>query len=159
MTHRVMTPDAGKRLPIGVPMNIGEWLDRLDDGFVTAAAGVFGDSPVSIVDLNRFVEPPSRESEGMVPAIERLGGPFPQEIVGGVAVVARCYGVMGGLGPGVVVVLHHMAVRAGLWIVGQVGPTLRVDEGVAPNASRNPYDGAGDETDDDERSHFHDNAP
>src|ERR1035438_964129 len=61
---------------------------------------------------------------------------LPREIMRRVTVVARGYGPMRRLDPRIVILLHHMAVGAGLRIVGQVGISTSGDESVEAESER-----------------------
>ena len=50
----------------------------------------------------------------------------------------KCYSTLPGFFPGVVILLHHMTVGAGLRIVGEVGVAFGVDEGIKTESSREP---------------------
>src|SRR5688572_17122944 len=67
-----------------------------------------------------------------------LGPVLAEEIVRGMAIVAGGYGAVAGLQPGVIVILHDVAVRAGLRIVGEVRAAARVDKGIPADPGREP---------------------
>ena len=78
---------------------------------------------VSRLDLNRVMEVFKRESEGMKESVVGLGCPFPNEVVGQMAIVTDGHTLMTRFLPRVVVVLHDMTVSTRLRIVAQVtGP-------------------------------------
>ena len=97
--------------------------------FVAVAAGVLGDLVIELRDLDGVGIPAGGEVEGMPESVVGLDGVFSENVVRGVAVVAGCGPMMARLQPGIVLRLHHVAVGAGGWIVGEVGVSLGVDEG------------------------------
>jgi hypothetical protein len=74
-------------------------------------AGVLRDTSVSFLDLNGLVEVACRECERVEEAVVRFGQPLATEVVGKVAVITGRNPMMAGLGPGIVMCLHDMAVR------------------------------------------------
>ena len=72
------------------------------------------DTPVVLVNHDRFVEILSRESQRMKEAISPFAKPLADKVMRSMAVVAPCNVVMGRLNPSVVVILHHVAIRTSL---------------------------------------------
>src|SRR5690606_37401883 len=122
-----VTGDAGERFA-GAGAAVA--VDLLDDRRVTLAAGGLGDGAVALGDADRVREAAGGEGEGMIPAVDRLGRVLRDQSRGRVAVVADRDRAVARLGPGAVLLLHHVAVGAGARIVGQVRRAARVAEGV-----------------------------
>lgn len=115
MPHRLMALNTGQRLAgVGIPV------DGLDDLLVAITAGLLGDGPVGGGNLDRFVEVPGGEGPRMMPPVAGFRPIFPEELVGGVAIVADRYMMMPRFGPGVEMIFHDVAIGAGGGIIGQV---------------------------------------
>src|SRR4051794_37632505 len=93
-----VTADAAGGDVVGV---VGEHV--LDDAAVAVDAVVLQDVGVLGADADRLVEVLEGEALGVPEAVLRLGPVLGEEVVRRVAVVARGVGVVGGLGPAVVV--------------------------------------------------------
>ena len=95
----------------------------MDEVFMAIEAGVLGDFTIPRLDLNRIVVIAKREGERMEKAVVRFRHVFAYEIVRQVTVVADGHMMMAAMLPGVVVFLHHVAVRTALGIVAEIaGP-------------------------------------
>lgn len=107
-----MATHAGDPLPFdpGVRGNIR------DDFLVAVQTRLLGYFPIPRLDLNGVRKSAGGEGEGMPETVVRLHL-FPQKIMRCVAIVAGRYGTVAGLDPGVVVILHDVAVRTCLGIV------------------------------------------
>ena len=77
-----------------------------------------------------------REGVGMPEAVIGLRPVFANEVVGRVAIVAGGYRTVTGLQPGIIIILHDVAVRTRLRVVREIRPTAGVDEGIAANSCR-----------------------
>jgi hypothetical protein len=95
---------------------------------VAIQARVLGDALITRLDLDRFREILERESKRMKEAIIRLRHPFPDRVVGQVAVVADGDMLVAGIGPRVIMALHHVTVSTTPWVVAQVTRTVTVSE-------------------------------
>ena len=109
-------------------------VDVVDDVLMTFAAGVFRDPPAAFLDLDRLVEIARGERERMKKSV--LGF---SEILGDkpgrrVAIVAGRDRAVARLDPGIEMVLHDVAVGAGVGIVAEIGRALGIDEGETPEA-------------------------
>lgn len=93
---------------------------------MTMKARALSDPPVSRLDLNRLVEPAGGECQRMKKTVVRLRDPLAGEIVREVTVVTRGDVPVAGIEPRVVMALHDMAIRAGGWVVAQVGRAVTV---------------------------------
>ena len=58
------------------------------------------------------------------------------------AIIARCDRSMAALHPGVIMVLHDMAIRASSGIVSEIRAAFGVNEGISANSHRQTYDGS-----------------
>ena len=134
MSHPAMAADARK----AVIFVSAAGVDVVRDVCVTVSAGVFRDSAAARFHIDRLMEIAGREGVGMPETVIGFGPVLAEEIVRRVAIVAGGYGTVAGLQPGVIVVLHDMAVRACLRIVGEVRAAARVDKGVPADPGREP---------------------
>lgn len=108
--------------------------DRLNDVRMAMAAGGFSDLAVALGDLDRIGILAGREIKRMPEPVLCLGRVFADQIVWRVTIVACGNTAMAALDPAIVLFLHHMAIRAGLRIVGEIRRALRVDESVCSDA-------------------------
>ena len=92
-----------------------------------AAAGLHG---------NRLMEIAGRESVGMPKTVVRLRPVFTHEVVRRMAIVAGGHRAVARLHPGIIMVLHDMAVRARFRVVREVRSATGVDERVTTNSCR-----------------------
>lgn len=97
-------------------------------------AGLFSDFQIAFADLNRFVKSASGEIKRMPESVGSLGQVFANSARRRVAIVASRHRAMRRLHPSIVLFVHHMAIGAGLRIVGQIGITFGVNKGVNTNA-------------------------
>ena len=132
MSHPVMAADAGK----AVIFVSAAGIDGVGDVCVTVPAGVFRDGAAARFHIDRLMEITGREGVRMPETVIGLGPVLAEEIVRGVAIIASGDGTVAGLQPGVIVILHDMAVRACLRIVGEVGAAAGVDKGVPADPGR-----------------------
>ena len=91
--------------------------DRCHDIRVTFTARTFGDLATALGDLNRIRETSHREIIRMPETVSSLGPVFADKIVRGMAVVAGGDVSMTALDPTIQLLLHDMAIGAGLGIV------------------------------------------
>ena len=103
---------------------------------MTATARAFDDSMIKLRNLNCVGIEAGCEIEGMPEAVVRLHGILPCQIMGCVTVIADRSRVMARFHPRIVLRLHHMAISAGRRIVGEIGISLRIQEGVAADSER-----------------------
>lgn len=137
MPHVAMAMDAREHIPV---TRDGKHL--VHDGLMTVQASVLSHAPVARLDLDRLVEIFEGKGQGVKEAIVRLGHPLSDEIVWQMAVVAPRHMVVTGILPGVVMLLHDVAVDTGLRIVAQVAGALTVAEGEDSDTAENPqHDG------------------
>lgn len=90
-------------------------------------------------NLNGLMKTAARHRERMMKTVKGLRQIFSKEIVRGVAIIARCYRAMTGFEPGIIMGLHHMAVRAGLGIIGKVRRPLGINKGIEAHAHAGPH--------------------
>ena len=86
--------------------------------------------------VNRLVKILQGECSRMVISVARLCHPFPDEILLQMTLIACGKGVVAGLVPTVKLVLHDMAVDAGVRIAGEIGKSFGIIEGVAADAQK-----------------------
>src|SRR5476649_1670080 len=96
-------------------------IDGLNNVAVASAAGVFGYMSAGIADLNIVGEISGSEVKRMKESVAGFYGVFAREVVGSVTIVAGCGMFVATLDPAVVLRIHDMAIRAGLWIIGEIG--------------------------------------
>jgi len=100
------------------------------------AAIVFRDLPVPLFNADRLFKISGREIKRMPESVDRLGLILSCEVMRGVAVIATRGGVMSGFDPPAVLVVHNMAVGAGLRVVAQIRISLRVNESIDADSDR-----------------------
>ena len=113
-------------------------IDVVDDVLMTFAAGIFRHAPAAFLDLDRVVKIAGGEGERMKEAVLGLREVFGHEAGRRVAIVAGGDRAMARLHPGIEMVLHDVAVGAGLRVVREIRPAVGVDEGVATDSCRQP---------------------
>lgn len=101
---------------------------RMDKVLVARNASALRYPSIPRLDLDRVLEVAGCERQRMEESVVGLGDPFANEIVWQVAVVANGDVVMAALLPRIHMILHHMTVDAGLWIVAHVAGTLAISE-------------------------------
>jgi len=84
---------------------------------MTIPASLLGNAKVSFGNANGFGKASGGEIVRMPKTIERFGGILAHKIVRRMAIVAGCHLMMAAFDPAVVLLLHDMAVFAGLRIV------------------------------------------
>ena len=112
MPNTRVAADAGKRIA-----GCSHGFDVMHDILMTLAAGIFRDSKAASFYLNWLVKFVRGEREGMKKSVISFGVVFGNESGRRMAIVAGGNGAMTGLDPGVEMILHDMAVSAGLRIV------------------------------------------
>ena len=103
---------------------------------VTMSARVLSHCPAARFHRNRFMEVAGGERVRMPKTVVRLRPVFAHEVMRRMAIVAGGHRPMTGLHPGIKMILHDMAVRARLRVVGKVRSAASVDEGVATDSCR-----------------------
>ena len=129
MPHRVMTAYASQGILRPCPD-----IDTAHHLRVAAAAGVFRDGFIHFRRLKRLVKVAGREGQRVIEAVDTLNRVFPEKIVRRVAVVTNRDGVMTGLQPSVIVVLHDVAVGASRRVVGEIRGPPGIDERIPAQA-------------------------
>ena len=124
MPHIGMTMDTRSCLFVGVCRQ-----HVMDKVLMTMQARVLSDFPVARFDPQRIGVVVECERQRMEESVVGLGYPFADRIVRQVAIVTDGDLMMARLFPGVVRLLHHMAVDAGLRIVTEVAGPFAVAEG------------------------------
>ena len=117
-------------------------IDIVSDLRVATPAGILRDRAAAGLHENRLMEIAGREGVGMPEAVIGLRPVFAHDVVWGMAIVAGRHRPMTGLHPGVKMILHDMAVRARLWVVGKIRTTASVDERVAADSRCQPEQSA-----------------
>jgi hypothetical protein len=100
----------------------------MDGGGVAIETGVLRYAAISGLNMNWFMEILQRERQGMEKAIVGLRNQFAEFVVGQMAVVTNGDMPVARVLPGIVMSLHHMAIRAGFWFAAQVACALAVAE-------------------------------
>lgn len=98
----------------------------MDKIAMTRNTSVLSDAAVAGFDLDRLVEVLERECERMEEAVVGLGYPFTKKFVRQMAVVANGNMAMAGVLPRVVMIVHHVAVRASLWVIAEIAGALAI---------------------------------
>ena len=105
---------------------------RLHHGLVTSPAVRLRDVATAWRCPDGLRKRAGREVVRVPEPVARLGGVLAQEIVWNVAVVAHRHRSMTALDPAVILLVHHMAVRACARGVAHIGPAPRIRERVGP---------------------------
>lgn len=100
----------------------------VDEVLVTRNASALSHPAIAWFDLNRVLESPRGECQGVKETVVRFGDPFADKVMWQVAVIANRDVVMTTLLPRIHVILHHMTIHAGLRVVAQIAGTLAVAE-------------------------------
>ena len=95
---------------------------------------VLQDVRISLLDHDRLVKILKSKTLGVVIAVLRLGDPFIDAVVWQVAVDTFCGRVMAGFVPGIVLVVHDVAVDAGAGIGAEIREAACVSERDHANA-------------------------
>jgi hypothetical protein len=140
MSHVAVAAHALEHVAAGL---VGEHV--LDEVTVAVETGILHDAGVARLDLDRFVGLVGGERQRMEEAVDGLDEPLAREAVGEVAVVAGGDVVVAGFDPRVEVVLHDVAISAGVGIVGETGRAFAIAEGKKTNAAEHPQDRCGGE--------------
>src|SRR5262245_38647241 len=119
---------------------------RLHERLVTPHAVLADHLEIARGDLDRLLEVLQCEGRRVPEAVLGLGHPLAEARVGQVALHARRRVPVAALEPAVVLLVHHVAVHAGLRVGGEIGKALGVDEREGPDAGRDPEQ-AGEEDD------------
>ena len=124
MSDLVVAAHAGNflSLDLGVRGNV------FNDLLMAVETGFFGDASVAWFDADRVGKSAGGKGERMPETVICFHPVFSEEIVGSMAIVAGGDGTMTGLNPGIEMILHDVAIGAGLGITGEVGATLGVNE-------------------------------
>lgn len=99
-------------------------------------AGVLHHATIAFFDLDGFVKMAGREGPGVQQPVVGFGKPFAQKIMWQVAVIAGCHMAMTRVLPGVVMVLHHVAIRARGWVVAQIRSPSTKMESESPHSGK-----------------------
>src|SRR5262249_47350068 len=118
----------------------------VDEGFVASHAVHANDVAVMRRDLDRLLEVLQGEGGGVAEAVVGLRHPLRDAGVGKVALGARRGVRLAALEPGVVLVVHDVAVHARARVGGEVREAVRVDERERADAGRDSQQ-AGEEDD------------
>lgn len=85
--------------------------------------------PVARLDLNWLVIVIQGEGERVKKSVVSLGHPLANGVVRKMTIVTNRHSGVAAVLPGIVVVLHDVAVRTGLWIVAQVAGSFCITKG------------------------------
>ncbi len=131
MPDSLMTMHAGNQIvPLIVP---GDFVSEI---LMATPTGLLGDAKISLLDLQGLGEIIQCESEGMEKTIVRFRDPFAQGMVWQMAVITDSHMMVARHLPGLVMVLHDVAVRTGLGQISEITGTLSVAEGEGPHATQ-----------------------
>ena len=72
---------------------------------------------ITRLDLNGLMKVVGGEGQRMKKTVVCFGDPLPEKIMRQVTIIAGCDVFVAGLHPRIEVILHHMAIRAGLGII------------------------------------------
>src|SRR5262245_14817608 len=86
--------------------------------------------PVVALNLDVVWISPGSKCKGMKEAVCRFDRVLTSDVMWRVAIVACCDGAVAAVDPRRVVVLHHVAVGAGLWIIGQIRISFCIGKGI-----------------------------
>ena len=92
----------------------------LDHRLVAIPARLFRYLTISLGYLYRFVKRARRKVVGMPKTVRRLRVIFADQVMRCMAVVARSNGVMAGLKPPVVLLIHHVTIGTRAGVVAEV---------------------------------------
>lgn len=104
---------------------------------VTAKAVLLHDRAAGLFHLNGFVEVLKREAFAVAIAVLGFGVVFAEEVLRSVAVIAGGDCMMRAFEPAIVLLVHYVAVDAGIGVVGKIGQPLCEIEGVTAHAGEN----------------------
>lgn len=90
---------------------------RVHKILVTIDTSALSHAMIARLDLDRVVVISQREGQRMEEAIVGFGDPFADRIMRQMTVIANCYMVVTGMLPRIEMLLHHVTVDAGLWII------------------------------------------
>ena len=107
--------------------------DVFDDLRMAVEAGLFGDAKVPCLDADRVRKLSSSEGEGVPKAIVGLHPIFSEDVVRSVTVITYGHRAMARFDPGIVMILHDVAVGTCFRITGQVRTSLGVDKSKRTN--------------------------
>ena len=110
--------------------------DFVNNVLMTFAAGVLRDAPAAVFHLDGFVKFVRGERKRMEESVIRFRKIFRNDSRRRMTVVARRDRAMAGLYPTVQVVLHDVAIGAGLGIVAEIRRAFGVGERVTADAHR-----------------------
>lgn len=129
MPHRVMAAHAGQ----GITRPRSD-IDTSHHGRMASATSVFRNGFIHLRRLQRLVKSTGSEGQRVVEPVNTLDRVFTEKVMRGMTIVADRDGVMAGLKPGIVVVLHDVAIRAGGRVVGEIRRSLGVDKRIPGQA-------------------------
>lgn len=91
-------------------------------------------APISRFNLDGLVKVFECERQRMTKTVVCLGKPMANKIVRQMAIVAGSDVPMAGVLPGIVIVLHNMAVYACFWVAAQIAGPLAVSKSKQPHS-------------------------
>ncbi len=108
---------------------------------VATQTSILSHSAISGFDLDRFVKILQGERQRVKEPVVRLGDPLAQKVVRQMAIVADGDVPMPRVQPGIVVILHDVAIRAGQRIIAQITGALTIAKGEYADTAENPQHG------------------
>jgi len=131
MAYGTVTTDAGQILLSSVR------LDRVHQFAVTLAARILSDSLIISLDTDWLGEMPRCKRKRMPESVVRFCDILAHHVCGGVAIVACGHRMMTGPAPGVIVIVHNMAIGTRRRVVGQVRGAFGIYKSIKANAQPN----------------------
>ena len=134
MANATVAADAGEAIVVVGAAGI----DVVSDIRVAMPAGILRHRAAAGFHGNRLMEIAGREGVGMPETVIGLGKVFPNDVVGRVAIVTGGDRAVTGLQPGIIIILHDVAVRTRFRVVREIRPAAGVNERISSHASRQP---------------------
>jgi hypothetical protein len=149
VTYGVMATQAAHFPASGVAPSV----DSLHNVGVATAAGVFGYIAAGIADLDGVWKISGSEVERVKETVAGFDGVLAGKIMRSMAIVTGGCVLVASLDPAIVLRIHHMAVGAGLRIVGEIGITLGVNKCITAKANHRSHENSKQQCDRDGSIH------
>ena len=134
MSNATVAADAREAITVGGAAGI----DVVSDVRVAMPAGILRHRAAAGLHGNRLMEIAGCEGVRMPEAVIGLRPVFAKEVVRRVAIVAGRHRTVTGLHPGIIIILHDVAVSARFRVVREIRPAAGVNEGIATDSCRQP---------------------
>src|SRR5262245_38671582 len=95
------------------------WKHLVNNAFMTVQAGILSHAPVSRLNLNGLMKVFQRERRRMKEPVFSFRKPFADKVVREVTIIADGHMTMARILPRIKMILHHVTIGAGHWIIAQ----------------------------------------